>query len=49
MPKKVKQNERVIVNIPDYDGAGIYRIENIRTGKAYVGSSNGLQRMDKQL
>ena len=39
MPRKIKQEDRIIVNIPDYDGAGIYRIENIRSGRAYVGSS----------
>lgn len=47
MPKRLKQSERIIVNIPEYDGAGIYRIENIRTGKAYVGSSVNIQKRIK--
>lgn len=33
------KEERVIVNIPDYDGPGIYMIRNIETGKVYIGSS----------
>ena len=47
MPKRLKQGERIIVNIPEYDGAGIYRIENIRTGKAYVGSSINIRQRIK--
>lgn len=47
MPRRVNPKDRIIVNIPEYDGAGIYRIENIRTGKAYVGSSVNIKQRIK--
>ena len=41
------KEERVIVNIPDYDGPGIYMIRNIETGKVYIGSSRHIMQRIK--
>ena len=35
----LKNNQRVLVSFPDYNGAGIYMIKNTTTGKVYIGSS----------
>lgn len=39
---------RIIINIPKYSGAGIYKIVNNRTGKVYIGSSCNIRRRIKQ-
>lgn len=45
MVKRLLNEQRVIVSFPSYDGAGIYMIRNLTSGKVYIGSSkNILQR-----
>ena len=39
MARKVLDSQRIIVSFPDYDGAGIYMIQNTTTGRVYIGSS----------
>ena len=46
--KKIKPEDRLIVSIPDYNGAGIYMIKNIVTGKMYIGSAVHVQNRIKQ-
>lgn len=36
---KIKPEDRLIVSIPNYNGAGIYMIKNIVTGRMYIGSA----------
>jgi len=36
---RIKPEDRIIISIPDYNGAGIYMIKNIVTGKIYIGSA----------
>ena len=38
MPR-LKPEDRLIVSIPEYNGAGIYMIRNIVTGRMYIGSA----------
>ena len=47
MPR-IKPEDRLIVSIPDYNGAGIYMIRNIVTGKLYIGSSNHIRNRIKE-
>lgn len=39
MPKKIKQEDRIIISIPEYNGPGIYMIKNNVTGRLYIGSA----------
>lgn len=39
MKRIVPESQKMIKHIPEYDGAGIYAIINIYSGKMYVGSS----------
>lgn len=48
MPKRVKPEDRIIVNIPDDTCAGIYMIKNIVTGKMYIGSARNIHNRIKQ-
>lgn len=38
-----KKPEEIIINIPEYNGAGIYKITNIVNGKVYIGSSKHIR------
>lgn len=44
MGKAIKQEDRIIITIPDYEGAGIYMIKNIITGKVYIGSAKNIRK-----
>ena len=35
--------DRIIISIPEYDGPGIYKIENLTNGKVYIGSSKNIK------
>ena len=48
MPKAIKPEDRIIVSIPDYNGAGIYMIRNLVTGKVYIGSAKHIKNRIKQ-
>ena len=39
MAKKVLNSQRIIISMPEYNGAGIYIIRNTTTGRVYIGSS----------
>ena len=41
--RKVKPSDRIIISIPEYNGAGIYMIKNIVTGRMYIGSAVHVQ------
>ena len=45
---RLKPEDRLIVSIPDYNGAGIYMIRNIVTGKIYIGSAVHVQNRIKE-
>lgn len=38
-----RKTEPIIVSIPEYDGPGIYKIENLVNGKVYIGSSKNVR------
>lgn len=38
-----QQPEEIIINIPEYNGAGIYKITNIVNGRVYIGSSKHIK------
>ena len=40
---RVKPEDRLISPIPDYNGAGIYMIRNLVTGRMYIGSAEHIQ------
>ena len=44
----MKNTDKIILNIPDYDGVGIYMIKNLITGKVYIGSSVNVKTRIKQ-
>lgn len=39
MAKRVTDDQRIILSFPNYDGAGIYMLQNTTNGKVYIGSS----------
>ena len=45
---RINPDDRLIVSIPDYNGAGIYMIRNLMTGKMYIGSSNHIRNRIKE-
>lgn len=47
MSKRVLEEQRIIISFPEYDGAGIYIIKNVTTGKVYVGSSRHIRQRAK--
>lgn len=40
--KKIIEQDRKIISIPDYEGAGIYMIRNNVNGKVYIGSAKNI-------
>lgn len=46
--EQIKRNTEFIIDVPDYDGIGVYAIINNRNKKIYIGSSQNVNKRIKQ-
>jgi len=46
--EKIVNNTEFVIDIPDYEGIGVYAIINNRSQKMYIGSSQNVKKRIKQ-